>query len=245
MKFKSQVYTQASGSIGGTTYSRNKGGMYTRSRAVPTDPGTSRQSVMRAAMGSLVSRWISTLTEVQRQAWRTYAQNVTVTDRLGDQIQISGQNHFIRSNAPRVQANLSLVDDAPTIFDTGEPITGLDLVNNPGTYDVVGMDGTTAMSTTLLLATPASDDGDILIYLGPSVSLGRNFNKGPYQLAAIEAVASSGVSVNWQTADGSELNDSWPVIGQKRGFRARVAYDDGRLSEEFSVFDVIVDDPGV
>jgi len=43
MKFKSPILSQASGSIAGITFSHNRGGMYVRARAVPTNPGSPQQ----------------------------------------------------------------------------------------------------------------------------------------------------------------------------------------------------------
>lgn len=247
MKFKSQVYTQASGSIGGTTYSRNKGGMYTRARAIPTNPNSTRQQVMRSALATLVQRWITVLTQVQRDAWSTYAQNVLVTDRLGEQIQISGQNHYIRSNAPRIQANLTPVDAAPTIFDTGEAVTSTDFINNsspPDTLNILAMDST-AMSISLNFATALSDGAELLIYLGPPISTTRNFFKGPYQLAEQYTVSGSSSSQDWtSTNDAMQIDNGNPVIGEHRGMRARLSYDDGRLSETFAILSTIASDPG-
>ena len=48
MKFTSQVYTQASGSVGGLTYSHNRSGMYTRARSTPTDPASTLQLERRS-----------------------------------------------------------------------------------------------------------------------------------------------------------------------------------------------------
>lgn len=116
MLFKSPVFSQASGSIAGITYSHNRGGMYTRQRVVPTDPGSSFQTAVRDAMAILSAMWQTTLTAAHREAWKTYAENVAMTNKLGDTVYLTGLQHFIRSNLPRLQAGHSAVINGPTVF---------------------------------------------------------------------------------------------------------------------------------
>ncbi|KKL73251.1 hypothetical protein LCGC14_2076760, partial [marine sediment metagenome] len=46
-----------SGSIGGTVYSRNRGGAYIRNRAIPVDPNTSFQINVRAILAAQSQNW--------------------------------------------------------------------------------------------------------------------------------------------------------------------------------------------
>lgn len=116
MKFRSQVYTAVSGSIGGLTYSHNRGGMYTRGRATPTNPNSAQQQRVRNALGSLAAAWSQTLTETQRNAWKTYAMNTPVTDAFGEPLELTGQQMYIRCNTPRLNAQMAQVNDGPTTF---------------------------------------------------------------------------------------------------------------------------------
>lgn len=221
MKFKSQVYTQASGSIGGITYSHNAGGMYTRARAIPTNPNTPRQVSARAAMNSVVQAWNSVLTAAQRTGWANYAQNTPVTNALGDQILLSGQQQYIRTNAYRVRAFLPRVDTAPVIFNTGEPVTSI----------ISGIFVDPTLTLTGGMSTAASDDGDTLVQLGFSLNAGQTFYKGPYQFGAATALAAAAVLVT-PTVDTTDVTVPI-VIGNRITFRIRNAYDDGRLSQPF------------
>jgi len=119
MKYKSLIFSQASGSIGGMTFSHNLGGLYTRARSIPTNPGTDLQAAVRAVFGGLVASWQQNLTPEQRAAWRTYAANVPLVGPLGDPIHVTGMNMYIRGNAPRINAGLDSIDDAPTEFNLG------------------------------------------------------------------------------------------------------------------------------
>lgn len=228
MKFKSQVYTAVSGSIGGITYSHNAGGMYTRARAIPTNPNTPRQMSARAAMNAVVQAWNSVLTAAQRTGWANYAQNTPVTNPLGDQIILSGQQQYLRSNAYRVRAGLSPVNDAPTIFNTGEPITAM---GAPTFVDPT-------LTVQCLFGTPTSDDGNILFQLGFSLNAGQTFYAGPYQFGNATAVAAA---ASFQAATVANTDVTVPiVIGNRITMRARVAYDDGRLSEPFRDVQTVV-----
>lgn len=241
MLFKSQVFTQASGSIGGQTFSRNRGGMYTRARALPTNPNTARQQAVRAAMTSIVNYWTNTLTDAQRALWAAYAANVPVLNRLGDQIQLTGQQQYIRSNVPAMQAGLPMINDAPTTFDTGEAVTSIGSTND-ATPDVVGIAGGAALSTTATFGAPISADGTMLVYLGAPVSPAINYYKGPYRLATTQALVAAAASTNLEQTLTNLVNGSPLVVGQRRGVSLRILYDDGRLSATYRILAPLVTD---
>lgn len=94
---------QRSGSKGNTTFSRNKGGPYARSRAAPTNPNTSRQQASRSIFGTQSSNW-NTLTQAQRDQWDTYAEGHTVKNALGADIHISGMAWYVMLNSRLVDA---------------------------------------------------------------------------------------------------------------------------------------------
>ena len=114
------ILGELSGKIAGNVFAHNRGGSYVRAWAIPTNPNTPQQQAVRTAMSNLVTAWSQELTQLQRNAWDNYAANVEMTNRLGSPIFLTGQNHFIRSNVPRIQLTLTRLDDAPTIFNLGE-----------------------------------------------------------------------------------------------------------------------------
>lgn len=168
--------TQASGSIGGVTASRNKGGMYMRGRAVPVNPNTPQQQTIRGAVASLSNLWSTLLTPAERDAWDVYAQNVLLPGPLGDPRQVSGLNMYTRSNTPRIQAGLPRVDAAPTTFDLGEytaPSIGT-IVPASNTVPIV-FDNTDDWAN--------ENDAAMLVFIGRPQNPSINYFKGPYQLA--------------------------------------------------------------
>ncbi|KKL82473.1 hypothetical protein LCGC14_1984380, partial [marine sediment metagenome] len=170
MLFKSQIFTQVSGSVGGLTFARNRAGMYTRARTVPVDPQTAQQIAVRANMATLVVRWGTTLTDAQRAVWETYAANTPVLDKFGDSVNITGQQMFLRSNLSRLQSPLLVVDDGPIVF-------------NLGTFSPVAIVTTTPIIVTVTFdntdAWANEDDGTVRLAIRPQ-NPGKNYFTGPY-----------------------------------------------------------------
>jgi hypothetical protein len=205
MKFKSQVLAQASGSIGGVTYSRNRGGMYQRIRANPVNPNTSRQVAARAAMSALVFAWVNTLTPTQRAGWDTYAFNVPLIDKLGEPINVGGLGMYVRTNVPRIVAGLARIDTAPTTFTQGDvPVTGAVTVAN---------DGSLSVAFTGVL------NSNVILQEGRPVNPSINFYDGPWSFAAQSA-----------TTPVTGTSRYTLTTGQALFLRLRRVHDDGRLS---------------
>lgn len=240
MKTVGALLGSMSGSMGGLTASRNRGGQYFRQRVIPIDPATSKQNAVRGYLASAVVAWTSVLTAAQRTAWATYAANTPRTGPLGNEVILTGQQAFIGAFVPRMQAAASVPADAPTLFNRGEPIAGLETING-STVGEFGVDSTSA-STQFNMMNNCDDDGDALLFIGPPVGPGVNFWKGPYQFAQAVAVIDAS---NTATFDGAMA--AWPindalVAGQRRPMRIIIAYDDGRTSEAFRAILPIVDD---
>jgi len=176
MLFKGLIATALSGSMDGITASHNKGGTYFRGRAIPTNPSTSFQVVVRNAMAVLTTRWLDDLTQAQRDAWQTYADNVTLTNRVGDAINVSGLNMYVRSNVTVIQIGETIIDVAPTMFNLGsftEPSIGAASASSQDFQ--VTFDNTDAW---------ANETGShMIVYSSRPQNATINFFKGPYQLA--------------------------------------------------------------
>lgn len=227
-----------SGSFGGLTASRNKGGQYLRRRSAPVNPNTSRQQLVRTIVGGLTQQWTSLLNETQRESWRVYAANTPFIDGLGQTVNISGVNAFVRANSTRALANnqglvlLSTILTAPTIFNTGVAVGTVDTFDGdfttpPGTITVSGdLNGTT--DTT----------GDAFLFVAPPQNEGRKFFKGPYQLAATVPIDATDDTFAFTTVDLADptkwASATIPVTGWDGLYvplRLVIAYDDGRYSE--------------
>lgn len=107
------IVGELSGSILGTTYSRNRGGPYIRGRRTPTNPTSLRQSQVRYTLSVYSHNWSAVLTEGQRDAWRSWASTNTVTNALGDAINLTGQQAYVSVNARLVDSGLAAVTSPP------------------------------------------------------------------------------------------------------------------------------------
>lgn len=170
------VVSNVSGSIGGTTYARNKGGAYARNRTVPTNPQSALQTQVRATFAQLAARWRAVLTPSQRDAWTAYAENVPLPNRLGQDSFLSGQQFYIRSNSVLILCGGTPADDPPAEFGAGptlEPTYTVDASADTFTVsDLGGYD-------------PATD-GIVAIYfsISPPQNPGVNFFKSGFKRAA-------------------------------------------------------------
>lgn len=217
MKYKSALMTQASGSIKGITASHNRGGAYFRGRVTPTNPSSSRQTIVRNAMRTSVNAWIA-LSAANRTSWATYASNVPVTNSMGDSIFLTGQQMYIRQSNVRIQASVPPVAAAPSTFDLGS--------FTPPTLTL------TASSTTLSAAFTNTDawategtNSFMGIYASAPQNPSVNFFKGPFQFVGKISGTSSPATLTLPIAAG--------VTGTRTFFSIIVSRSDGRLTGTF------------
>lgn len=220
MKFKSQLVTQASGSIGGFTASHNKGGLYLRARAIPVNSNTSFQQAVRNFMSQLTSRWNAVLTAAQRAAWSVYADQTPITDTLGEPRTIPPLAMYCRSNIARLQAGFAVVDDGPTFYGlpTLSPLTF--------TADATADEFDVAFEATDAWAN--EDGGGLMLAASRPQNVSINYFNGPYRFA--------GAVVGAVTPPTSPATIALPfpvAAGQQVFFKARATLADGRVSSPF------------
>jgi hypothetical protein len=211
-----------SGSVGGLTASHNRGGAYFRNRAIPVNPNTSQQAIVRGLMATFSTAWSGTLTQVQRDAWDLYAANVFLPDPLGVPRNVGGIGMFNRSNISRIQAGDPLQIVAPSTFDLGT-------FSDPSFGAPNATADTMALTFVNTDAWANEDDSSMLVYASRPQNPGVNFFDGPYRFAhRVE-----GDSITPPTSPAT-VNLPFPVVaGQKVFFYVRVTRADGRLSGKF------------
>lgn len=228
MKFKGILIGEASGSIASITFSHNRGGQYTRQRAVPVDPQTAFQAVIRQAMADLTSLWNDTLTEAQRVAWNEYALQVPLPDTLGEPRNAGGLGMYCRSNIPRIQGGDPRVDAAPTVFNLG-PFT------NP---DIASMTAPSALSLTFdpADAWANEDDAAMMVYGSAGRNQTINYFTGPYRFAG--KIDGDGTTPPTSPA---AITIPFVLAADQRAFiYVRVTRADGRLSTLSRFRDTVV-----
>lgn len=214
--------TEMRGSIAGNTFSRNRYGAYARARTKPVNPNTGRQQTVRAAMAFLTDRWAQTLTALQRAAWNLYGSNVVMTNKLGESINLSGFNHYVRSNMILKQVGEAPVDAGPVIFEIPEA--------DP-TYSITASEAAQEIEHTFDIELDwAVEDGALMfLFQGSPQNAQRNFFGGPWRWNAFIRGVAPGPNVSPATRAVTfaiaELQRVWCY--------ARISRADGRLSPPF------------
>lgn len=116
------------GSVGSDTFSQNRYGTYIRRRTIPTVVRTVYTERVRTLF-SHVSRLWQTLTESQREAWRTWAESNPVRDKFGENQELTGSACFIRLNINALQAGGDVLIRPPEkAGPSGVSIIGIDTI---------------------------------------------------------------------------------------------------------------------
>lgn len=213
------------GSIGGSTFSANRGGPYMRNRSIPTNPNTPQQQAVRSAMALLAARWGDTLTDNQRAQWDLYAENVLLLNSLGQPRNVGGIGMYVRSNIPRIQngvAETPIVDDGPSNFTLGE-------YTQPTIASITASTGILSLVFDPLDDWANEDEAALLIFTSKAKSPSTNYFKGPYNLAGVVL----GSSATAPTSPASITLASPAEVGQQIFIRGEVSRVDGRLSADF------------
>jgi len=224
MKYKSLFLQQASGSVSGCTWSRNRYGQYVRNRTVPVNPNTDLQNMIRSAFGYLATRWNQNLTDAQRDGWNAYAAAVPRIGPLGDTQFTTGINWYIACNsaAKMLTTTRGVLDDAPTMF-------------NMASLSSVSISAASAGAQTVTIEFNNTDEwaiatgGLLLVQCGIGVNPTRNFYKGPFQFNPDDPAVAGDTTTPPTT--GVDITPFTTIVEGQRIYARFVASNaDGRIS---------------
>lgn len=91
------LITSGSGSAGGHTYSRNRGGAYRKNKPIPLQPNSQAQQAIKSGLSNFAQQWRD-LTQEQRDSWNAAAKQVTLINSLGRPYTPTGINYFTQLN---------------------------------------------------------------------------------------------------------------------------------------------------
>lgn len=224
---------QISGSIAGTVHARNRFGNYIRPRTKPVNPNSVRQEAIRTTMSYLAEYWHGDMDATERGLWDIYAAAVAMKNRLGETIHLTGYNHFMRSNAARMNFHPGPVSFAPDVLSLPEKDT--DLVCSD--EDVAGQTFTFTNNVAHFAA-----NGDpfvtLMLHQGQPQLASRNFFAGPWRYIGGFGVAEG--QAGTVTLDAGFAF----AVGQKTWFQARSYTNMGRLSNLWTLDPrIIIADP--
>jgi len=151
--------SEISGSIANVTYSRNRGGAYSKTKMIQTNPNSPAQVAARALTASAVAAW-KLLSPAIQDAWIQFANTQESKPILSKRTKLSGYTAFIRFHITRNRFGLS-GDPLPKIQ---EPFTNF--------FDFGFSTPAGALIATI---TGTNLDANVMVvfYLSDSVSPGR------------------------------------------------------------------------
>lgn len=100
------------GSIGGTTFARNRSGAYARNRTKPVNPATPLQTQSRARFGNQANGW-SGLSGEDQSTWEGLAVTTTLLNRLGESYTPTGRQLYLQCNNNLQQIGTGPIATAP------------------------------------------------------------------------------------------------------------------------------------
>lgn len=167
----------ASGSIGGTVFSRNRYGAYTRNRSIPVSPNTAYQAAAKNYLSQASQNWRALDADV-RLSWATWAQSNPITDNLGQQQILQGNSAYVMLATRMLQMGQALPTVPPAVAAPSA------LLTLSATYDVGA--GTTVLTFT---ATPLAAAERLWGYAAVTNSPARLYIKNLRKLVTISAAA--------------------------------------------------------
>ena len=166
-----------SGSLAGTTASRNRFGQYERSRAIPVNPATASQGQVRARMAANSAAW-RMLTSAQRAGWAGLGATMVRTDSLGQTYALQGNQAYASVNNNRLMSGLAVVGDAPA-YTTPATITGVVITLTAASFSIA------------YTPTPMPAATYLAVYASPQRSAGRSFEADLRLIKLTAAAAAS------------------------------------------------------
>jgi hypothetical protein len=165
-----------SGSQAGTTAGRNRFGQYERSRAIPVNPNSGAQGLVRARM-SANSAAYRALTSAQRAGWSGLGASMVRTDSLGQSYTLQGNQAYASVNNNRLLCGLAVVADAPA-YTTPPAITGVTLTLTAASLSIA------------YTPTPMPAATYLAVFASPQRSAGRSY-EGDFRFIKLSAAAAA------------------------------------------------------
>lgn len=165
-----------SGSMAGTTSSRNRFGQYRRTRATPVNPNSTAQGLVRARMSTNAAAWRS-LTSAQRAGFASLGDMMSRNDALGQSYTLNGFQAYCSVNNIRDLQGLAAVSDAPAL-------------QTPATVITATLTLTAIAFSVAYTVTPLGADEMLLVFASQQRSAGRSF-EGDFRFIQKTAAAAA------------------------------------------------------
>jgi hypothetical protein len=178
IKFGS-IITDSRGKVGGLVLRMTRWGNTLNVKARTTAARTARQAIAGAILSNTATDWNTTLSESEREDWRTLAATQFSIDAWGNARALTGIALFTRVNSARLAAGLSLITTAPADQAVTTPLTATLTITAGPTLSI-------AWTTT-----PAPANHRVKIYCTRPMSQGTIVAQKKYQFVQLSAAAAA------------------------------------------------------
>lgn len=112
------IVNQIRGKLNGSVFNKSRNGYTLQRKPQPTQGRSGLQSRRRAVFAQAQRRW-KDLTPVQQNQAQISANNNPTRDRFGEQVVLSGYNHFVKANVMSLLSTQQFLDNM--LPDSAEP----------------------------------------------------------------------------------------------------------------------------
>lgn len=191
------------GSHAGNTFSKNKGGAYMKQKVAGVQPRSELQLARRVVIGQLSIYYSNTLTDAQRTSWAVFASTYPTTNRVGNTINLSGQQMFCKLNSQLIDSGTGISATPPVSTAVGTP-TSLTITAVSGSVGPITMVNT--------VASPTGSD-EVWAWLSPPLSPGQSYISSQLRrMPSLQAVNFSNIVID----DYLNTFGTFPTAGGQR-----------------------------
>jgi|TARA_Y100000310_G_C20528168_1_gene737120 hypothetical protein len=212
-----------SGKAAGNVFARNKGGAYMRNWVRPTNPQTTAQQNQRNTLALKSAAW-RTLTDSQRDSWKSWADDNPVLDRMGASIVLTGAQAYTKININRDNAS----DGATQSTTPGSPTFAAQILDTTDSLDIQ-----IAGATFLVpLGAGAAENDVVFIFASKPVSAGVTNTNSSLRLVQVTTISAGQITAG-EIECISNYTSTFGALTGKEGLRVNVSgrqYDEGQLN---------------
>jgi hypothetical protein len=193
--------------LNGSVFAKNRGGSYLRTKVTPVNPQTAAQVAARSLLAQFSQSW-RTLTEAQRDAWKSVVDQWSTSDVFGSSVTPSGSALYIRLNINVANAG------------------GAALVNPPlplGANGIGSLEVSASVGDDEIIVTPdfAAVPAGHALYIEATAQMSAGISNANSKFRHVQTVAAAGAApVDITAAYTAKFGQM--VQGQKMFVRARL-----------------------
>lgn len=182
------IVSEARNKVGGVVFSRNPHGAFSRAWSIPPYTNTAAQAAMRTALSTLSSRWRLTLTDEQREGWRSLGCRYKHVDVFAQKSNRPGLQAYLRANLALSSVGAATIDNAPRTQRATDPqaITATAASGLPPSIQVDA------------LVDPQPSEA-VQVWVSPQLGSGRNYFFRKMRLVHTEP---AGTAAPWDPSAG-------------------------------------------